>query len=54
MGGLFGSSRTKDKRWKLYRIASVEDKGVLLGTYLGRGDADKVLQKLAYEPEPRW
>jgi hypothetical protein len=25
-----------------------------LGTYLGRGDANKVLQKLAYEPEPRW
>lgn len=53
-GRAFRIEQDKDKRWKLYRIASVEDKGVLLGTYLGRGDANKVLQKLAYEPEPRW
>ena len=53
-GRAFRIEQEKDKRWRLYRVTSVEDKGVLLGTYLGRGDANKVLQKLAYEPEPRW
>jgi hypothetical protein len=53
-GRAFRIEQGKDKRWKLYRIASFEDQGVLVGTYLGRGDANKVLQKLAYEPEPRW
>jgi len=53
-GRAFRIEQDKEKRWKLYRIASFEDKGILLGTYLGRGDANKVLQKLAYEPEPRW
>ena len=28
--------------------------GVLLGTYQGRGDANKALQQIAYQPEPRW
>jgi hypothetical protein len=53
-GRAFRIEQDKDKRWRLYRIASLEDKGVHLGTYLGRGDANKALQKLAYEPEPRW
>lgn len=53
-GRAFRIEQGKDKRWKLYRITSFEDQGVLLGTYLGRGDANKVLKKLAYEPEPRW
>jgi hypothetical protein len=52
-GRAFRIEQDKDKRWRLYRIASLEDKGVHLGTYLGRGDANKALQKLAYEPEPR-
>jgi hypothetical protein len=41
------------KRWKLHRIASLEDPGDLLGTYQGRGDANKALQQIAYQPEPR-
>lgn len=53
-GRAFRIEQGKDKRWKLFRIASFEDQGVVVGTYLGRGDANKVLQKLAYEPEPRW
>jgi len=27
---------------------------VLIGTYLGRREASKAVQKSAYEPEPRW
>jgi hypothetical protein len=27
--------------------------GELLGTYQGRGDANKALKKIAYAPEPR-
>ena len=42
----------KDKRWKLYRVGSVDDAGVLLGTYQGRREANKALDKIAYEPEP--
>jgi hypothetical protein len=46
--------RGKDKRWKLYRIANLEDAGVLLGTYQDRRDANKALEQIAYLPEPRW
>ena len=46
--------RAKDKRWELFRIAAVNDQGSLLGTYSGRREASKVLEKLAYEVEPRW
>ncbi|GGJ42776.1 hypothetical protein GCM10011320_57980 [Neoroseomonas lacus] len=53
MEGSWGPGHN-DKRGKLYRITLFEDQGALLGTYLARGDANKVLQKLAYEPEPRW
>lgn len=45
---------TKDKRLSLYRIDDAEDPGKLIGTYGTRGDANKALVKLAYEPEPRW
>jgi hypothetical protein len=41
----------KDKRWTLYRINEMEDGGELLGTYQGRGDANKALKKIAYAPE---
>ena len=44
----------KDKRWKLYRIAALDDAGHLLGTYQNRRDANKALEKIAYEPEPNW
>jgi hypothetical protein len=53
-GRAFRIARGKDKRWKLYRIKSLEDAGDLLGTYQGRGDANKALQQIAYQPEPRW
>jgi hypothetical protein len=53
-GRTFRIARGKDKRWKLYRITSLEDAGDLLGTYQGRGDANKALQQIAYQPEPRW
>ena len=42
------------ERWELFRIRDVSDTGALMGTYGTRGDATKALQKLAYEPEPRW
>jgi hypothetical protein len=53
-GRAFRIARGRDKRWKLYRIKSLEDSGDLLGTYQGRGDANKALQQIAYQPEPRW
>jgi hypothetical protein len=40
------------KRWKLFRIATREDPGVLLGTYQGRRDAKKALEQIAFQPEP--
>jgi hypothetical protein len=53
-GRAFRIARGKDKRWKLYRIASLEDAGELLGTYQGRREANKALERIAYQPEPRW
>jgi hypothetical protein len=53
-GRAFRIVRGKDKRWKLYRISRLMDAGVLLGTYQGRGDANKALKQIAYQPEPRW
>ena len=53
-GRAFRVARAKDKRWNLYRIATLEDAGVLLGTYQGRREASKALEKMAYEPEPQW
>lgn len=43
--------RAKDGRWKLYRIQEVTDAGNLLGVYLNRRDANKALEKIAYQPE---
>jgi hypothetical protein len=40
--------------WDLFRVRDVEDGGTPVGTYGVRGDANKVLSKLAYESEPRW
>jgi hypothetical protein len=34
-------------------IKEIADKGELLGTYQGRGDANKALAKIAYAPEPQ-
>jgi hypothetical protein len=32
---------------------TLNDAGLLLGTYQGRGDANKALNQIAYQPEPR-
>ena len=53
-GRAYRIERTKDKRWQLYRITTVAEAGVLLGTYLGRREASKALDKIAYESEPHW
>uniref|UniRef100_Q07PN6 Uncharacterized protein n=1 Tax=Rhodopseudomonas palustris (strain BisA53) TaxID=316055 RepID=Q07PN6_RHOP5 len=51
-GRAFRITQAKDKRWKLYRIKNREDAGILLGTYLHRRDANKVLEQIAYLDEP--
>jgi hypothetical protein len=53
-GRAFRLSPTKDKRWDLHRIEEPADKGEIVGTYATRGAANKVIDKVAYEPEPRW
>jgi hypothetical protein len=53
-GRAFRIARGKDKRWTLYRIRDIEDEGVMLGTYQGRHEANKALEKIAYAPEPLW
>jgi hypothetical protein len=35
----------------LYRVATLEDVGTLLGAYDGRRIANKALEKIAYGPE---
>lgn len=53
-GRIYRTGSGKDKRWKLYRIAALDDPGHLLGTYQSRRDANKALEKIAYEAEPSW
>jgi hypothetical protein len=53
-GRAFRLSPAKDKRWELHRIEEPSDKGDLVGVYAARGDANKALAKVAYEPERRW
>ncbi|TWB67155.1 hypothetical protein FBZ94_101836 [Bradyrhizobium sacchari] len=52
-GRAFRIVQGKDKRWTLHRVEDVSDKGEMLGTYLGRREANKALEKMAYAPEPR-
>ncbi len=52
-GRAFRLSPTKEKRWALHRIEESTDAGDLLGVYVSRGAASKVIDKLAYEPELR-
>ncbi len=52
-GRAFRVVQGKDKRWTLFRIREVDDEGDMLGTYQGRRDANKALEKIAYTPEPR-
>jgi hypothetical protein len=51
-GRAYRLAPNKHKRWELFRIDTVDDTGVSMGTYGSRGDASKALTKLAYEPEP--
>jgi hypothetical protein len=55
-GRSYRLSPTKDKMWNLYRVRSISDdeKGALIGKYQRRGDATKVVGKMAYQPEPKW
>jgi hypothetical protein len=52
-GRAFRIVQGKDKRWTMYRIKEIVDEGELLGTYQGRGDANKALAKIVYAPEPQ-
>ena len=52
-GRAFRLSPTKEKRWELHRIEEPADAGDLLGIYATRGAANKVIDKMAYEPERR-
>ncbi|MEH2505624.1 hypothetical protein V1290_004435 [Bradyrhizobium sp. AZCC 1578] len=36
----------------MYRVKEIDDEGELLGTYQGRGSANKALATIAYAPEP--
>lgn len=53
-GRSYRLSPTSDRMWNLHRIVSLEDSsGSWIGKYQRRGDATKVLTKLAYQPEPK-
>ena len=53
-GRTYRLARTADKKLSLLRIGSIgDDDGILIGIYGSRRDATKVLEQLAYEPEPR-
>ena len=52
-GRAFRIVQGKDKRWTRYRIKEIADNSELLGTYQGRGDANKALAKIAHAPEPQ-
>lgn len=55
-GRTFRLQPTRDKRWEMHRVdgLSADEKGRLIGTYSGRGDATKVISKIAYQPETRF
>jgi len=52
-GRAFRIGQARDKRWKLFRIVTPEDAGILLGTYLGRREATKALEQIAYQHASR-
>lgn len=53
-GRKFKAMQGNDKRWSLCRVNGPEDKGAIVDTYQGRRDTNKVLEKIAYGPEPQW
>jgi hypothetical protein len=54
-GCAFQLTPNSDKSWNMYRVAAVDDieVGEMIGRHRSRADANKVLEKAAYEPE-RW
>ena len=50
-GRAFRIAQSKDKRWELFRILTIEDEGILVGTYQGRREASKALEQVAYGPD---
>lgn len=52
-GRAFRLTPTKEKRWQLHRIDEPTDAGDPVGTYATRSAANKVIDKIAYEPEFR-
>jgi hypothetical protein len=50
-GRAFRIVLSKHKRWTLHRIEDISDEGIVLGTYQGRREANKALEKIAYAPE---
>lgn len=50
-GRTFRIVQGKDKRWTLYGMKTIDDKGELLSLYQGRGDANKALSTIAYTNE---
>jgi hypothetical protein len=53
-GRTFKTVQDKDKRRSLFRVTGPGDKGAILGTYQGRRDASKALEKIAYGRELQW
>lgn len=53
-GRTYKATQGTDKRWSLFRVTEPEDKGAIVGTYQGRWDANKALERIAYGPEPAW
>lgn len=54
-GRLFQLRKDLDKRWRLCRVQSVDETSPsVIGVYSGRREATKVVQGVAYQPEPRW
>jgi hypothetical protein len=52
-GRTYRLTSTADKRLRLFRVASIEDKdGIPIGTYGSRREVTKALEQVAYEPEP--
>ena len=54
-GRLFRLTKGKDQRWTLSRVQAPQHSGGdVLGVYATRGEASKVVAKIAYQPESRW
>jgi hypothetical protein len=54
-GRVFRLERQPDKKFDLVRVKSLDDEaGELVGRYAGRTEATRVIQEMAYKPEPRW